>query len=103
MIAMLYCSAGYDSSTCSSFNKIESNSQRAELAKNYMSVKLNAETAAGFPSIVGELTTSYYSDAIGLPITLSVDALRQLNTTFDFTMGAYEKACKLNEDGECQW
>ena len=95
-LAMLYCSAGYDSGECSSFGKIAGNVDYARDVRMKVLIELNVVAARNIGAATGEIATSFYKDALGIPISRGVDALKNISPAMSDSINAVENYCKFN-------
>lgn len=102
LLAMWYCSGGYDNN-CSSFDSIKNDPFIANSIKMEMFININAEANKLLIPVLSDVTESYYSDALGVPIGRGFDVLRNFSKSLDWTLKQIDKnICVEDEKGECR-
>lgn len=93
---MVYCSGGMDSGQCSTFDQIVASPSTASIIKNEILANLNVVAAQRMGVATGKIATSYYKDALSIPVSRGVDAPKSVSPNISNSIETVERFCKIN-------
>lgn len=96
VLAAIYCDSGLDNAKCTTFNDIVESADTASYAKMRILMHINHLGVQKVGVEVGNVATSYYKDALGIPIGRGTTALKDIYSTMSSSIETVEQYCKVN-------